>query len=276
MPKAQAELIYFGKPGSFTHLVAGRIAGNAKLISRATVGEVFDYVKKKKNARGIVPIENSSAGMISESVDNLVNGSGLTIQDEYALNVKLALLGKNGYVVKKIYSHFAPFHHCQSWLKKHYPQAEQCVVDSTSAAAKLAAMERFAAAIGQASAAAKYHLDVLHFPIGDSRENLTQFFLLGHGKTASKNVQQTSLSAVLKNQVGSLCNFLTCFAREGINLKRIMSQPIVGQPNNYIFFIGVEAPVTGEPMKKAMEASRRYCKEIKVLGSYPVHPPFES
>ncbi len=270
------ELVYFGKPGSFTHIVAGQIAGKSKLVSRDTVGEVFDYVKKKKNARGIVPIENSSAGMILEAVDNLVNDSGLFIQDEYALNVKLALLGKDGRAVKKIYSHFAPFHHCQNWLKKHYPDAEQCVVDSTSAAARLASRERFAAAIAPISATAQYPLDVLHFPIGDSRENLTQFFLLGHGKTASKHVRQTSLSVVLKNQVGSLCSFLTCFSKEGINLKRIMSQPIVGQPNNYIFFIGVEAPASDKSMKRAMEASRPFCKEMRVLGSYPVHPPFES
>jgi prephenate dehydratase len=270
------ELVYFGQPGSFTHIVAGRIAGKSKLVSRDTVGEVFDYVRKKKNARGIVPIENSSAGMILEAVDNLVNDSGLFIQDEYAINVKLALLGKEGRAVKKIYSHFAPFHHCQNWLKKHYPEAERCVVDSTSAAAKLAGGERFSAAIAPLSAAAKYHLEVLHYPIGDSHENLTQFFLLGHEQTASRDVRQTSLSVVLKNQVGSLCSFLTCFAREGINLKRIMSQPIVGQPNNYIFFIGVEAPTSNKAMKKAMEASRPYCKELRVLGSYPVHPPFES
>ena len=270
------ELVYFGKPGSFTHIVAGQIAGKSKLVSRDTVGEVFDYVKKKKNARGIVPIENSSAGMILESVDNLVNDFGLFIQDEYAINVKLALLGKKGRAVKKIYSHFAPFHHCQNWLKKHYPDAERCVVVSTSAAARLASQERFAAAIAPISAAAKHNLDVLHFPIGDNHENLTQFFLLGHEKTSSKHVRQTSLSVVLKNQVGSLCSFLTCFAREGINLKRIMSHPIVGQPNNYIFFIGVEAPISDKSMKKAMEASRIYCKKMRILGSYPVHPPFES
>jgi chorismate mutase/prephenate dehydratase len=270
------ELVYFGKPGSFTHLVAGRIAGKAKLISRATVGEVFNYVKKKKTARGIVPIENSSAGMIVDTVENLVNEPGVVVQDEYALNVKLALLGTEGRAVKKIYSHFAPFHHSQGWLKKHYPGAEQCVVDSTSAAARLAAKDKNAASIGPMSAAKKYRLDVLHFPIGDTRQNLTQFFLLGHEKTVSPGVRQTSVAAVLKNQVGSLCNFLTCFAKEEINLKRIMSQPIVGQPNNYVFFISVEAPISDKAMKRALQASRTYCKVIRVLGSYPVHPPFES
>jgi chorismate mutase/prephenate dehydratase len=271
-----SELVYFGPPGSFTHIVAEQIAGKSTLVSRGTVTQVFQYVKNKKNARGIVPIENSSGGMIEQTVDNLVNDSDLFIQEEYAINVKLALLGKEGRPIKKIYSHFAPFHHCQNWLKKHYPDAEQSIVDSTSAAAKLASQERYAAAIAPVSAAAKYGLDALHFPIGDSDENLTQFFLLGHEKTASKNLQQTSLSVVLKNHVGSLCSFLTCFAKESINLKRIMSQPIVGQPNNYVFFIGIEAPINDKAMKTAMSASRSYCKEIRVLGSYPVHPPFES
>ena len=273
---SNTELVFFGKPGSFSHIVAEQIAGDSKLVSRDTVREVFDYVKKNKARRGIVPIENSSGGMIEQTVDNLVNDSGLVIEEEYAINVKLALLGKEGRPIKKIYSHFAPFHHCQKWLKNHYPEAVQSIVDSTSAAAQNAAREDFAAAIGPISAAAKYQLDALHYPIGDSEENLTQFFLLGHGRTKPKNPQQTSLSVVLKNKVGSLCSFLTPFAAEKINLKRIMSQPIMGQPNNYIFFVGVEAPIDDEAMQKAMEAVRPFCKEIRVLGSYPVHPPFES
>ena len=270
------QLVYFGKPGSFTHIIAKQISGRSKLVSRDTVRGVFEYVKSNKNARGIVPIENSSGGMIEQTVDNLLNDSELFIQEEYAINVKLALLGKKGGDVRKIYSHFAPFHHCHNWLKKNYPDAEQIIVDSTTAAAQLASQERSAAAIAPVSAAKPYGLEALHFPIGDSDINLTQAFLLGHKKTAAKNVQQTSLSVVLKNQVGSLCNFLICFAKEGINLKRIMSQPIVGQPNNYVFFIGVEAPISDTSMKKAMESSRTYCNELRVLGSYPVHPPFES
>jgi chorismate mutase/prephenate dehydratase len=273
---SDTELVFFGKPGSFTHIVAEQIAGNSKLVSRDTVTEVFDYVKKNKSRRGIVPIENSSGGMIEQTVDNLVNDSGLVIQEEYAINVKLALLGKKGRPIKKIYSHFAPFHHCQKWLKNNYPDAAQCIVDSTSAAAQNASREKFAAAIGPISAAAKYKLDAIHYPIGDSDENRTQFFLLGHEKSKSRNLQQTSLSVVLKNQVGSLCSFLTPFAAEKINLKRIMSQPIIGQPNNYIFFVGVEAPIKDKAMQKAMDAVRPYCKEIRILGSYPVHPPFES
>jgi len=270
------ELVYFGKPGSFTHIVAEQIPGKSKLVSRDTVREVFDYVKQHKNARGIVPIENSSGGMIEPTVDNLVNTTDLIIQEEYAINVKLALLGKKDHAIKKIYSHFAPFHHCQDWLKKHYPDAEQCIVDSTTAAAKLASEERNAAAIAPASAALKYGLYAIHTEIGDSENNLTQCFVLGHEKSASKNLQQTSLSVVLKNQVGSLYKFLAPYAKEGINLKRIKSQPIIGQPNNYVFFVGVEAPVENKLMKKAMEASRKHCKELRVLGSYPVHPPFES
>jgi len=270
------ELVYFGKPGSFTHIVAKQVAGGSKLVSRETVQEVFNYVRQKKSRRGIVPIENSSSGMILPTVDNLVGDSGLVIQEEYAINVQLALLGKRGRVIKKIYSHFAPFHHCQKWLKQNYPEAEQIIVESTSAAAKHAAQEKHAAAIGPVSAAAKYKLEAIHFPIGDGGLNLTQFFLLGHNKTQSKNIQQSSLSVVLKNEVGSLCSFLAPFAREKVNLKRIMSRNIMGRPNNYIFFIGVEAPMEDKAMRRAMQVARKHCQDIRILGSYPVHPPFES
>jgi len=270
------KLAYFGKPGSFTHIVAKRMARDCKLVSRDTVQEVFNYVKKDKNSRGIVPVENSSGGMILPTIENLVNDFELFIQDEYAINVKLALIAKGSGPIKKIYSHFAPFHHCEKWLKEHYPNAIQSIVNSTSEAAKIAATERHAAAIAPAASAKKYGLKVLHSSIGDSEQNLTQFFILGHRPNKTEKPRQTSLSVVLKNQVGSLGNFLEPFAKRNINLKRIMSQPLLGQPNNYVFFLGIEAPLSDPAMKSALEAAKPFCKELRVLGSYPVHPPFES
>jgi len=277
IPMPPNELVYFGKPGSFTHIVAKQIVGSEKLVSRETVQEVFDYVKQDKSRRGIVPIENSSGGMILDTVDNLVaEDLDLKIQEEYAINVQLSLLGKKGASIRKIYSHFAPFHHCDKWLKENYPDAERVVVDSTSAAAQHAAHDKHAAAIAPARTAPEYRLDVIHSGIANDISNVTQFFLLGHAKSASKDIKETSLSVVLKNEVGSLCHFLKPFATESINLKRIMSRPIVGQPNNYVFFVGIEASTNETPMKKAMEEARRHCTEIRLLGSYPVHPPFES
>ncbi len=273
---SETKLAYFGKPGSFTHMVAKRTAGDCKLVSRDTVQEVFNYIKKDKTARGIVPVENSSGGMILPTIENLVNDFDLVIQDEYAINVKLALLAKGPGPIKKVYSHFAPFHHCEKWLKEHYPDAIKSIVNSTSEAAKIAAIEPNTAAIAPAATAKKYGLKVLHDSIGDSDKNLTQFFILGHGPNRSQKPRQTSLSVVLKNQVGSLGSFLGPFAKEGINLKRIMSQPLIGQPNNYVFFIGIEAPLSNPAMKLALEAAKPFCKELRVLGSYPVHPPFES
>ena len=274
---SSAELVYFGKPGSFTHLVAQHIPGDAKLVSKETVQEVFDYVKKDKSRRGIVPVENSSGGMIPDTIDNLVSEDlELTIQEEYALNVQLSLLGRKGQPIKKIYSHFAPFHHCDKWLKENYPDCDRVIKDSTSSAAKHASQEKYAAAIAPLGAAAEYGLDVIQSPIAENIPNLTQFFLLGHSQLKSRHIQETSLSVVLKNAVGSLYSFLKPFANENINLKRIMSRPIVGQPNNYVFFIGIESPLEDEAMEKAMDGARPFCSEIRVLGSYPVHPPFES
>lgn len=273
----RSELIYFGKPGSFTHLVAKQVAGKPKLVSKGTVQEVIDYVRASKSRRGIVPVENSSSGMIIQTIDVLVDENfGLTIQDEYSINVRLALLAKKGQPIKKIYSHFAPFHHCQKWLKDNYPDAEKVVMDSTSAAAQHAAKEKYSAAIAPMKAAAQYKLDVIHERIGDDPRNLTQFFLLGHERSKSKKAHESSFSVVLKNQVGSLHYFLAPFAKQRINLKRIMSRPIVGQPNNYVFFVGVEGSMHDANMKKAIDLARKHCSEIRVLGSYPVHAPFES
>ena len=278
----RTELAYFGKPGSFTHLVAKKITlgSKSKLVSKGTVQEVFEYVKSRKTRAGIVPIENSSGGMIPDTVDNLVSEhNDLVIQEEYSLNVRLALLGKKRQVIKKIYSHFAPLDHCAKWLKKNYPDAAPIIVESTTAAAMRAAREKNAAAIAPQSAAKKYKLDVIYFPINAEVRNLTQFFVLGHesaGRAATEPAQETSLSVVLKNKVGSLYHFLKPFADNALNLKRIMSRNIIGQPNTYIFFVGVEASIDNPAMKVAMEEAHSHCSEIRVLGSYPVYPPFES
>lgn len=273
----KTELAYFGKPGSFTHLVAQQIKGSYTLVSRETVHEVFNFVKEAENRRGLVPIENTSGGMILDTIDQLVEtSSNVIILDEFSLNVKLALLGKTGGKVKKIYSHFVPFHHCEKWLKANYPEAEKVIVDSTSAAAQNASLDPHSAAIGHRSAGTTYGLEVLHYPIGDNQRNITQFYLLGPAGTKPTKSEETGFSVILKNEVGSLYRFLGPFAENQINLKRIMSRPIIGQDNGCVFFVCAQASEKSRALKAAMAAAQTSCLELRALGSYPVHPPFES
>ncbi len=275
--KELKELVYFGKPGSFTHLVAKRIGGSKTLIPKDTIAQVIDYVQKDSTREAVVPIENSSGGMILDTIDELVRlNNQLVIQEEYSLNVKLHLMMKNSGKITKIYSHFVPFHHCNQWLKSHFPEAERIVVNSTSEAAQLASVEKGAAAIAQLSSSKEYQLKILHRNVGDHPKNITQFYHLSHRNETPLKAQETSLAVVLQNKTGSLYDLLSVFAKHRVNLKRIMSRPMPGHVNHYVFFLSVEAPMHDPSMIKSIKAIEKLAPSLKILGSYPVHPAFNS
>jgi len=146
-------IAFLGPEGTFAH-VAGisRFGKNSNLVPKASIKEVFDFVTSNESHLGIVPIENSSGGTISPTVDCLTEGQydGLKIRESLSLNVRLALMAKkkDSSQIKVIYSHHAPLHHCQAWLDKHYPRVPREDVPSTGFAVKQALKEKGAAAIG--------------------------------------------------------------------------------------------------------------------------------
>ncbi|MCB1233746.1 MAG: prephenate dehydratase [Verrucomicrobiae bacterium] len=270
---------YLGPEGSFSHLVARTRFGEAReLVPRPSVDEVFDYLEGEPETVAIVPIENSSGGIITATVDRILrDDSPFFILEEIALNVKLALLGRENEAVTKIYSHFAPFHHCEKWLKAHYPRAEQIVAPSTSNAVIFASQEPGAAAIGPRDSAERYGLSVLHYPIAAEVPNITQFFVVAHSPNASAPENaRTSLAVVLPDSSGSLFRFLEPFAKSAVNLKRIESRPIAGQPNKYRFFVELDGNHADPKVEQALEMARAVSLRIRNLGSYPASARFES
>ncbi|PTX97612.1 prephenate dehydratase [Verrucomicrobia bacterium LW23] len=277
------EVAYLGPAGSFSHLVAKKRfpeaaegSGGAPVhyVNLPTIPDVIEYVQARPGSRGIVPIENSSAGFLLDTIDMLINPAcTLRIQGELSMHIRLALLGRAGETLKRVYSHHVPLLHCGPWLRAHHPEAEHLKALSTSEAARIVSRETQAAAIANREAAELYGLDVLAFPIDEQRVNLTQFFLIGHGEATPAEAaglpREISLAAAVKNQVGSLVEFLMPFQNNGVNLKRIMSRPISGQPNHYIFFVSAEADVAEPRMAAALEQAGIACEEIRVLGSYP-------
>lgn len=271
------EIVFFGKPGSFTHTVAQKISRSQKLVSQETIRDVLDYVKKSPHRQGIIPIENTSGGMVPDTIDNLMSKqNSLVILDEYALNVKLHLLARKGTRIQKIYSHFMPFHHCQKWLKKYYPRVTCIPVESTSQAAQRAFSEEGTAAIAQERSAKEYKLQMIRKNIGDYPLNITQFYRIGHPTPPSPKATETSLCMILKDEVGSLHEALSIFSQNKVNLRRIMSRPVPGKVNQYIFFLSVEASTREPQMKKALLQAKKIVADIRILGCYPVHAPFES
>ncbi len=272
-----SRIAYLGPVGTFAYLVASARYPGEELTPLSTIGDVFDYVSESKDRCGVVPIENSSGGTIFETVDGLISPSCLlSVQEEMSIHVNLALLGRNGEQIRVIYSHFAPFRHCDSWLKKHFPKVERQEVASTAEAARHAAQESYAAAISTKRAATIYGLDVLEFPIMQDIENVTQFFSLGHELGKSCPCSKSSLVVSLRNEPGSLCSFLEPFKVSQVDLSRIVSRPKLGYPNEYVFFIDVVGTEEKEVVRAAMNIARKTATSTRVVGVYPVLSRFES
>jgi prephenate dehydratase len=272
------KIAFLGPEGTFAHLAAQRRFGDkSSLIPAASVRDVFDYVAKDRSRLGVVPIENSSGGTIYETVDRLVDRSyQLFIQEALSINVRLALLGKNKKNIHVIYSHFAPLHHCETWLRKNFPNAELRKEASTATAVKKAAGQKGAAAIGNRDAAQRYKLNILEFPIEQDVQNVTQFFVLGHANILSNDSSRTSLVVVLPNRPGSLVDFLEPFKNEGVNLSRVISRPVVGNPETYVFLVDIAGTEREKKIKAALKKAGLVTSYIKSIGSYPVRETYES
>ncbi len=275
---SEPPVAYLGPEGTFSHFVTRNRYSGRRLVPFSSVDEVFDFVEKEKESEAVVPIENSSGGIITPTVDRIIAGSNeLYIREELSVNVCLALLGRDGDKVEKIFSHFAPLHHCASWLNEHYPQAEQITAPSTVVAVQRAVGETGAAALAPLENSERFDLDVLHYPVESQVENVTQFFVIGHQRAStSSDSMKTSLVAELKDGAGTLCGFLKPFSDAEVNLKRIESRPILGSPNTYRFFVEIEGCASEPKVSEAIASAGQAATRLRNVGSYPIGAKYQS
>ena len=274
---ADRELAYLGPAGTFSHLVARKRFGAAagRLVPCPSIKAVFTRVGAARARLGLVPIENSSGGIIEETVDFLSEpGCPVRIQEELQLRVELALLGRKGEKVRTIYSHFAPLQHCKKWLDRHLPHAERREVASTAAAAQAAANEPGAVALAARHAAALYDLDILAYPVESDIVNLTSFAVIGPNRRIPPGSTRTSYIAELLDRVGALCSFLEPFRDAGVNLTRIVSRPVIGKPGRYLFLVDIHGTEAEPRVRTALNRAKAVCACLRNLGAYPVRRPY--
>jgi len=272
------QVAYLGPRGTFSELVTRKRFGRTiEHVPIPGIYEVFEYVRAHRNAVGIVPIENSSGGTIYETIDCLVEPRRpLVMLEELSLKVRLALLGHRGGKIQTLYSHFAPMQHCDPWIRQNLPRVERKEVVSTALAAETAAKNHHAAALGMKDAAKRYGLDVLEFPVQPEVPNLTQFVCIGHRRHAPERADKTSLIVTLQNRPGSLCEFLEVLRDHQVNMTRLLSRHIVGQPKSYVFFIDIEGSPSTDPVNHALLRARHVAESLRIAGAYPVRKPYLS
>lgn len=269
----EGELIvaYLGPPATHTHLACLEKFGHAiKTLPLESIQEVFESVEKGKAHYGIVPVENSTEGVVSRTLDMFIE-SEAKICGEVLLRISHDLLSKSGHPlkVKKIYSHPQALAQCRQWLRKHFPQAELRETISTAKAAQMAAQEEEAAAVASSFAAYIYDLKIIEEAIEDYRHNYTRFLILGKTIGEKTGQDKTSLLFSIADAPGALFAVLKPFAEKAINLTKIESRPIKNKPWEYIFFLDFEGHARDEKIKETLTNLKNKVLFCKLLGSYP-------
>lgn len=264
------KVVYFGPPATFTHLAAIKNFGRAaQLIPAKNIREIFATVEKHQADYGVVPVENSTEGVVSHTLDMFLD-SDLKICAEIILEIVHHLLGRGKLEkVKKIYSHPQALAQCRLWLEEHMPTVKLCETESTAKAAQLASKDEESAAIASEVAAGLYGLRILEAHIEDSPHNYTRFLVIGRNYTEPSGADKTSILFSIKDRVGALYDMLTPFRNHAINLTKIESRPTKRKAWEYVFFVDFIGHKDDEPVRKALSELEERCLFLKVLGSYP-------
>jgi chorismate mutase/prephenate dehydratase len=196
------------------------------------------------------------------------------IRAEVKLRIHHCLLGRCEWgQVRRVYSKSQALSQCRNWLGKNLPQATKVEVVSTAAAAELAQREEFAAAVASRSAAQAYRLNILTENIEDQPHNVTRFAVIAEVGEQRTGRDKTSLMLRLPNQVGSLVKTISPFEKYGVNLTWIESFPIPNSQGendpSYLFFMDIDGHESDPQVQKAIEAVRKRCERLDILGSYP-------
>jgi chorismate mutase/prephenate dehydratase len=268
---------YFGRPGSFSHLAAERRFPKAGLGECPTVPEAFARLQAGEFSHILVPIENASSGIITDTADQLMRlakteaGHALQIREALSMRVQLALMARaDTKVVERIYSHPAPFDHGRAWLDKHYPKVERIAVSSTSEAAMLASTEKGAAAIAGLQALQENRLKIISKDVGGEVANQTTFIVVGAPLARPSRPTHTSLVFELPHEAGSLVDALQVLSRRKLNLTKILSRPIPGRFEEYRFMIEFHGAIPAKEVVDALARLRKITTFLAVIGSYPV------
>lgn len=268
--EATLNISFFGSPGSFTHTAAIKRFGNsAVFLAQPSIGDVFRSVEKGECRYGVVPIRNSTYGVVAETIDNFKR-SDLRIYAETHLDVHHQFLSKSApEEIKRIYTHGQAFGQCREWLDRHYHRAEFVEVGNTALGAERASKEPGTAAIAAELASKIYDVPILFPNIEDRAHNTTRFVIIGYDSEAPTGRDKTSMIVHVRNRPGALLSALEPFRKYGINLTHIDSRPTKSEKWEYLFFIEFEGHTEEERVKEALLELEEHCTQTKSIGSYP-------
>jgi chorismate mutase/prephenate dehydratase len=263
---------FLGPEASFSHEAAMSLFGeSASFQAVDSIEDVFVLVERGDCQKGIVPVENSYEGSVGITLD-LFYRYDVYIGAEVFKRIRHHLLSRAGNLedIKYIYSHTQALAQCHSWLENRLKGIPRFEVASTSLAAKMAAGEPGAAAVGSRFAGQKYGLSILAKDIEDHPDNVTRFLEIGKSRPRPMGKDKTSIIFCLGHKPGSLYIALAALAERGVNMTRIESRPMKTKKWEYIFFIDINGHQDDGNIEEALLEMEKNCVFMKRLGSYPV------
>lgn len=265
------KVAYLGPEGTFTQQAVNRHFGHSVLaLSHASIDGVFEQVQCSEADFGVIPVENSSQGIVSNTLDMFLS-SDLHICGEIELRVHQNLMthAKNLNQVERIYSHEQSLSQCKAWIRAHLPKAELIAVGSNAEAARRVRNAPEAAAIAGQSAAEVYGVPVLFSNIEDRPDNTTRFLVIGRHLLAPSGQDKTTMLLAGHEGPGLLFSLLKPFDKQSVNMTRIESRPSSLGKWDYVFFVDVEGHAQDAAVAAALAELKQISKLCRVLGSYP-------
>lgn len=265
------EVAYLGPEGSFTQAATlKQFGGSINLQPMTTIADVFHAVESDNASYGVVPVENSTEGMVSHTLDRFLT-TPLKINGEVSLRIHHYLLSKSKNIadIKRVYAHPQALAQCRNWLVEYLPEADLIPVTSNSEAAKMVADTPNSAAIAANRAAEIYQLETLASNIEDEANNTTRFLVIGRQDVGASGNDKTALLVSTKNQPGALFKLLQPLAESGITMSRIESRPARTGVWEYVFFIDIDGHNCDKAVAEALQKLEQASSMCRVLGSYP-------
>ncbi len=263
-------IAYFGPAGTYTHEAArNKFGASVQYAPQASITDVFASVSRGNADYGVVPIENSTEGAVTHTLDEFM-ASELKICAEVLLKVEQNLLAKcPREEIRRIYSHAQSLGQCRQWLRTNFPTAELIVASSNTRAAQHAAEEPGSAAIAGKLAAELYQLNILEASIQDCSFNTTRFLVIGTHSCPPTGNDKTSLMFTVQDKSGTLFAALEPFQRLGISMSKIESRPSKRKAWEYFFFVDIAGHAQDPHVVEALAQLEKCCTQLKILGSYP-------
>ena len=264
-------VVFLGPAATYTEQAVFKHFGHAiSPKSCATIEEVFQYIAANRAYYGVVPVENSSEGSVTNTLDCFME-TNIKIVGEVELRINHCLLGKQNRIedIATVYGHSQSLAQCRYWLNTHLPDSVQINAESSTQAVQQLEQHRDAAAIASAHAAKLYELNILARDIEDNIQNTTRFLILGSHYPQPSGRDKTSVLVSTENRSGTLADLLRILAEQGISLMRIESRPSRRIKWEYAFFLDMEGHCAEPHLKEGLAKLQEAAAFYKLLGSYP-------